>query len=43
VTLRDVLARAGASRVPVPSPAVLLDLDTPDDLARLRADFERRP
>jgi probable phosphoglycerate mutase len=40
-TLRQILARAGALRVPVASPSVLTDLDTPADLERFRADLGR--
>ena len=39
-TLREILARAGAVRAPVASPAVLTDVDTPADIARLRALLE---
>lgn len=35
VTLRDLLRDLQAVRVPVDDPAVLMDLDTPDDLAAL--------
>ncbi len=35
VTLRDVLQDLHAMRLPVTDPAVLMDLDTPDDLAAL--------
>jgi molybdenum cofactor cytidylyltransferase len=41
-TLRQVLAGAGALRVPVASPSVLTDLDTPADLEKLRAALRRR-
>ena len=39
VTLREIVSARDPLRLPVPSPAVLIDADTPGDLARLR----RRP